>query len=231
VCLSALPGEQDAVDAHIDSCLAHAVMAAEDAAARVELTTPDDGSEDGWQEIEVDGAVRLRPGGRALQAAGIQVRGGHEDVEDEIDIDGDDADAFGAAQFTERDIVGLGAIGVEIDVEVDIDGDDTEMLSELAAASTIARHPEVQEAGRSLNPSDAINATELQQADAADAAARRSLNRTSLVHVLEEKVRLLVSCSFAGNSYYAKVSRSLVKLRTSHRSSVAYALMRTRSQQ
>jgi hypothetical protein len=59
--------------------------------------------------------------------AGFDVRNqNHADVDDELDIDGDDAAQFGDAQFNENDIVALH----DEDVEVDIDESDGEELNE-----------------------------------------------------------------------------------------------------
>jgi hypothetical protein len=236
VCLSALPGEQDAVDAHIDSCLAHAAMAAEDAAARGELGAPDNESEDGWQEVEIDGTVRLRPGGRALQAAGIQVRAGDEDIDDEIDIDGDDADAYGAAQFTEFDIVGLHdegqTIEVIMNVEADIDGDDTGALPVLPVPDLPHRSREVEQIAHSSTSSDEADISELTRADAAVITARRSGNHSSLIQALEGKIQLLVSHPLFRHLHGPDVrSRCRLELPPLRRPSAAFVLTRTRNQQ
>jgi len=69
-----------------------------------------DEGDDPWEESETPDGVRrlrLRAGARAgATALGFVV--GHEDVEDvedEIDVEGDDLGAFGAAQFTEADVL------------------------------------------------------------------------------------------------------------------------------
>jgi hypothetical protein len=211
--MASLPGDQDAVDAHIDSCLAHAAMTAEDAAARAQLGTPDDMSEDGWEEVEVDGAVRLRPGGRVLRASGIHVRVGdaEADVDEDIDVDGDDAVAFGTAQFTEADVVDLGDAGptVDVDEDVDIDGDEDaeDTLRKLVQAVQVAQpdgleecievdvdiEVDVNEGARP--PEQAGTSEELAAVDAAIGAARRSRNPESLIRALETKIRVIVSTS------------------------------------
>jgi hypothetical protein len=206
VCTAPLPGEQDAVDAHIDSCLAHAAMVAEDAIVRTELGTPEDDSEDGWQEVEVDGVVRLRPGGRVLQASGIHIRTGDQDVEEEIDIDGDDDEAFGVAQFTERDVVPLNNVGqateADMDVDVDVDGDDEDegWPQDATVASRTVLQPQRESFptpdGRSSSEED-IDARALEQANAAIDIARRSGNRAALLKALEGKIQMLVSLCFS----------------------------------
>ncbi|KAF8524705.1 hypothetical protein BU17DRAFT_74761 [Hysterangium stoloniferum] len=107
VCQIAVNGENDIVEAHIDACLAHASAAA--------ITTEAELAADGLEEYEVGGETRIRISGsvnfreiilssRTSTGAGYDVRNPHHnDVEDEIDVDGDDS--FGAAQFTEGDII------------------------------------------------------------------------------------------------------------------------------
>jgi hypothetical protein len=181
-------------------------MVAEDAMVRTELGTPEDDSEDGWQEVEVDGAVRLRPGGRILQASGIHIRTGDQDVEEEIDIDGDDDEAFGVAQFTERDVVPLNNVGqateadmdVDVDVDVDVDGDDEDegRPQDPTIASRTALRPQRESLptpdSRGSSEED-IDARALEQANAAVDIARRSGNRAALLKALEGKIQMLVS--------------------------------------
>jgi hypothetical protein len=182
-------------------------MVAEDAMVRTELDTPEDDSEDGWQEVEVDGAVRLRPGGRVLQASGIHIRTGDQDVEEEIDIDGDDDEAFGVAQFTERDVVPLNTLGqateADMDVDVDVDGDDEDEDEGRPQDPTITSRTVLRPQresfptpdGRSSSEED-MDARALEHANAAVNIARRSGNRAALLKALEGKIQMLVSpCS------------------------------------
>lgn len=67
VCSQVVRGDQDVIDAHVDSCLAHAdrmreerELAEADAAAIAAEEVDVGGEDDGWEEVEVDGDVRLR---------------------------------------------------------------------------------------------------------------------------------------------------------------------------
>lgn len=62
--------------------------------------------------------------------AGFDVRNPQDhDVDDEVDIDGDDQVAFGAAQFTERDIIPIGGTAEEDeDVRIDSDGENHQQV-------------------------------------------------------------------------------------------------------
>ncbi|KAI0258597.1 hypothetical protein BC834DRAFT_910779 [Gloeopeniophorella convolvens] len=119
VCLRDVEGDPDVVAAHVDACLAHAALTTPpgaDAEVNVDgdalLDVDGEGEDEGdpWEESEApDGArrLRLRPGaGAGAAALGFAVGNrSAEDVEDDIDVEGDDVGAFGAAQFTEADVL------------------------------------------------------------------------------------------------------------------------------
>ena len=115
VCMQDIEGDLDVIAAHVDACLAHAelhrpggsmdVEGDGDAPQNIEDNI-ENGEDDVWEESETPDGVRrlrLRQGARAGAAAlGFVVRNrAVEDVDDEIDVEGDDLSAFGAAQFTE----------------------------------------------------------------------------------------------------------------------------------
>jgi hypothetical protein len=117
VCLQDVDGDLDVVAAHVDACLAHAELqrpaSSIDADADGDAPLNIDGYEgegdsDMWEESETpDGvrSLRLRVGARnGAVALGFEVgdRAVH-DVDDEIDVEGDDLSAFGVAHFTEVD--------------------------------------------------------------------------------------------------------------------------------
>ncbi|KAH8985422.1 hypothetical protein EDB86DRAFT_2329965 [Lactarius hatsudake] len=125
VCMQDVEGDPDVVAAHIDACLAHAELGlAEGHADESDLDgdAPQDVDVDGdddvdlWEENEAPDGVRrlrLRGGSRstAAAAAALGFAVGDRtvaDVEDEIDVEGDDLGAFGAAQFTEADVLAEG---------------------------------------------------------------------------------------------------------------------------
>lgn len=119
VCMQDVEGDLDVIAAHVDACLAHAELhrpggsmyAEGDGGALQNIeANVENGEDDVWEESETPDGVRrlrLRQGVRAGAAAlGFVVRNRTvEDVDDEIDVEGDDLSAFGAAQFTEADIL------------------------------------------------------------------------------------------------------------------------------
>lgn len=90
VCLETVFGDPDVTEAHVDACLVHAIPSAHEQI-----------------EIRTGGSSRTRvTDGANLSASGFYVRDiNHQDIEDEVDIDGDDEEVFGRAQFTEVDIL------------------------------------------------------------------------------------------------------------------------------
>ena len=125
---------------------------------------------------------------------GFHVRNRNDaDVDDEVDVDGDDEAVFGDAQFTEGDILPLNTDPRHIEdgreLGVDPEGDDiltgNESLRDLVAKGKLPKRSERSEATRQCSVND--DATDL-----AVAAARRSGNTSSLVNALESKIRLLV---------------------------------------
>lgn len=120
VCLQDVDGDPDVIEAHVDACLAHAELhrpASSSMSADANEDTPLDidgygseGDNDMWEESESpDGARRLRLRAGAINGAvalGFTVSDrALDDVEGEIDVEGDDLGAFGAAQFTEADVL------------------------------------------------------------------------------------------------------------------------------
>lgn len=119
VCMQDVEGDLDVIAAHVDACLAHAELHRPgggidteddgDALRNIEDNV-DDGEDDVCEESESPDGVRrfqLRRGARAGAAALGFVVGDRtvDDVDDEIDVEGDDLSAFGAAQFTEADVL------------------------------------------------------------------------------------------------------------------------------
>ena len=146
VCMQDVEGDLDVIAAHVDACLAHAElhrpgggMGTEDDgdAPRNIEDNVNDGEDDVWEESETPDGVRrlqLRQGARAGAAAPGFVVGDRtvDDVDDEIDVEGDDLSAFGVAQFTEADVLTEGGdsersrhdsvrrvAGVEVDMAIE----------------------------------------------------------------------------------------------------------------
>jgi len=119
VCLQDVDGDADVIAAHVDACLAHAELhrpassMSTDADGDVPLNINGYGSEsdnDMWDENETPDGVRrlrLRAGARngAIALGFVVGDRAVDDVDGEIDVEGDDLGAFGAAQFTEADVL------------------------------------------------------------------------------------------------------------------------------
>ena len=133
-----------------------------------------------------------------------------EDVDDEIDVDGDDDVLFGAAQFTESDI--LATVSTEVTttpspaedsgIQVDVDGG-TEVadlaektLRDLVAEGKVVKKSageastSTQEAKKAME--EVMGLGEAEEVDASVELARRAGNSTALIKALESKVELLV---------------------------------------
>ena len=118
VCLQDVDGDLDVIAAHIDACLAHAEL--QRPASSIDADTDGDGDpppniegyggdSDMWEESETPDGVRrlrLRVGARTgAIALGFAVGNrAMDDIDDEVDVEGDDLSAFGAAHFTEVDV-------------------------------------------------------------------------------------------------------------------------------
>ncbi|GJJ07126.1 hypothetical protein Clacol_001326 [Clathrus columnatus] len=143
VCQNTVPGDGDFVEAHIDACLRHA--------AETATANGDDLAADGLEEYEVGGETRIRIARSVnFRGAGYDVRNPREnDVEDDIDIDGDDAVLYGETQFTEADIIGPHHNQEEADVDIDNEPDD----------GTASKTPEVLSSEGKRPQSNLLNST------------------------------------------------------------------------
>lgn len=110
VCLVTVFGDPDVTAAHVDACLVHAIPSAQ------EQTAIDIGGPSRARVTDSVDLTGLPPPKKKLSnfsdvqvnvsASGFHVRDmNHKDVEDEIDVDGNDEDIFGCVQFTEVDIL------------------------------------------------------------------------------------------------------------------------------
>lgn len=231
VCLKVMRGDEDVVDAHVDSCLAHAARMQEEmerAEAEAESDIDIDRDGDAWEDVEVEGEMRLRRTGAGnfrgeesvccrksaqankksslLEGTGFHVRDGNQqDVEGEVDVDGDDEEVFGDVQFTESDVVTyspreqpapVADSSTQSSVEADHDvEDDEDALRALVAAGKVIRRrtPPDNIAGVKAKMEEVMGVGEADRVDAAVLAARRVGSKASLINALEEKIKLLVS--------------------------------------
>ena len=126
---------------------------------------------------------------------GFHVRDRSEqDVEDEVDVDGDDEAVFGGAQFTEGDVLCPGSDPQHSDFEVQIDGDsDGEPLSgykslrDLVAEGRVARLASEEMTGKAR-----VIDAENNEIDFTILTARNGRDSSALIHALENKIKLLV---------------------------------------
>ncbi|KAI7862653.1 hypothetical protein BDF14DRAFT_1518407 [Spinellus fusiger] len=120
ICNQTLRGDSEAVNLHIDQCLAtmHPQEELEDTENEPMMEETEVRGEtseaevsplsSGWEEYEWAGQTRVRAtammeGG--YRGAGFATTSKEEDVEEDLDVEDDDAAQFGQSQYTERDIV------------------------------------------------------------------------------------------------------------------------------
>ena len=127
-----------------------------------------------------------------------------EDVDDELDVDGEEG--FGEPQFTEGDILPVTHPGptVDQDVEVEIEGDiedeaqrEQKTLRDLVAEGKVVRdisHTRLDPARTEME--EVIDVADTDKIDFAILAARRRGDKSSLITALEAKVKQLVIRTF-----------------------------------
>ncbi|KAI8144931.1 hypothetical protein BJV82DRAFT_681359 [Fennellomyces sp. T-0311] len=101
ICNELLHGDSEAINLHIDSCLAN---------MNSNSPTPEVNEPSGWDEYEWAGQTRVRAtammdggyGGAGF--ATTSKREEDEDVDEDLDVEDDDAAQYGANQYSERDI-------------------------------------------------------------------------------------------------------------------------------
>ncbi|KDQ64427.1 hypothetical protein JAAARDRAFT_28057 [Jaapia argillacea MUCL 33604] len=216
VCLKMVKGDVDVVEAHVDSCLAHASRVVEER-ERLEREREEREREDVdldiWEDVDIDGVeTRLRvTDGVSLRGTGIHVRDHNQvDVDEEIDVDGDDEAVFGDAQFTEGDLLAPGApephqLSPEQEPGTQIDGvgenqddgeTDNQTLRALVAEGKIVRRDG--EAlggveGLKVKMEEVLGVGETDKMDLAIVAARHAGDTLALVGALENKIKQLES--------------------------------------
>jgi nucleotide-binding universal stress UspA family protein len=132
-----------------------------------------------------------------------------QDVDEEVDVDGDDQ-VFGDPQFTEGDILPVGATHppVEEDVEVEIeeDGEDEAQraqrtLRSLVAEGKLVRRTSNDEiASAKAKMEEVMGVGDTEKMDLAILGARKRGDKPSLIIALENKVKQLVSPCWRGTT-------------------------------
>ncbi|KAI9321005.1 hypothetical protein BX666DRAFT_1262568 [Dichotomocladium elegans] len=134
ICNERLHGDLDAVNLHIDNCLATID------AQQQQQTGSNNDANSGWEEYEWAGQTRVRASAMmegGYGGAGFATASKREEDEDDEDLDVEDDDdaKYGAVQYTEGDVV----FGAEED-------EDAEALREMVAGSSNTRRsPDQQE--------------------------------------------------------------------------------------
>ncbi|KAF5393075.1 hypothetical protein D9757_001226 [Collybiopsis confluens] len=197
VCLATVQGDEDVQDAHVEACIANESQRLEEERERRAAQA---------RREEGEAAVAVDIEGNDIDAAGyfgdVQGIGFHarnhneQDVDDEIDIDGDDAEMFGSAQFHEGDILDLeqrstsarthptlGHPHVHVD-ESEMEGDQpVKVLRRLIAESKPKQ--------ATVPTPQATAIPEMDKADVAIVIAKKNRNAKALVIALENKIKIL----------------------------------------
>ncbi|KIP12791.1 hypothetical protein PHLGIDRAFT_20816 [Phlebiopsis gigantea 11061_1 CR5-6] len=221
VCLKTVPGDPDVVEAHVDACLAHeARMRSEREQQERHLRH----REQSWEEdVDVEEGVQLRAtDGASLRGMGFAVRDeGQHDVDEDIDIDGEDEVMYGAAQFTEVDVLGTNDGTTAEDEDVEIDGDEdvatqspgasgsagpssgNASLQQLVAEGKIVKkwttdESELQEVKKTMD--EVMGVGETEELNKAVDLARMSGNPAALIKALDHKVKLLETTRVASST-------------------------------
>ena len=127
-----------------------------------------------------------------------------QDIDEDIDVDGDDAEIFGAPQFNEGDIVPVQPPQADADenVEIDIEGDDLNSdhrtLRDLIADGKVVQRSAVENAKAEME--QVMGVGDADRIDLAILAAKRKGDKKALIVALQEKVDLLVRHNFISAS-------------------------------
>ena len=124
-----------------------------------------------------------------------------QDIEDEVDIDGDDQDKYGEVQFTESDILPVDANSRSLEAEEGVlDGDQSERggSAQQSLRDLIAEGKNIRRQGRHPNDINVgmFRTGEVEKLDLAIAKAKQKGVLKAIVVALEDKIKYLV-ISFA----------------------------------
>ncbi|KAF8165587.1 hypothetical protein B0H34DRAFT_245164 [Crassisporium funariophilum] len=195
VCSATVGGDQDVFDAHVDSCLANESRLEESRERERQHRRAME--EEVWEDLGDEGGHGGYIGN--VRGTGFHSRDlGQQDVDDDIDVDGDDQALFGDAQFTEGDILPIdeGHEDIGEDIEVDIvesDGEDDaqqeqKRLRDLVAGKLVLRTSH----GRATEvEGSGIEEGDLDKIELDIISARHRGNKAGLILALEHKIKLL----------------------------------------
>ncbi|KAJ7241956.1 hypothetical protein B0H12DRAFT_1055869 [Mycena haematopus] len=198
VCLVTVRGDEDVIEAHVNACLMDQTRRLEEARqAAIAERRRSRRRDDDPDNMEMD--EMLGPGHVGdVRGTGFATRDLNSlDVDDEIDIDGDDEAVFGEAQFTEGDIAFPTLQPIrqsDEDMDVDIGGgaDDDETLRELVAQGKVIKREKSEQVELGDN---AELVDEADKIDLAILAAKNRKDHISLVGLLQNKIKILESRS------------------------------------
>lgn len=137
------------------------------------------------------------------EGTGFHTRNPEEqDVDDDIDIDGDDLAVFGEPQFTEGDVISLSrdedSDDMDEDLDIDVDGesedevyDEQKTLQDLVAERGRATSGDGVEAVRA-KMNEVMGVGDTERLDSEIEVARNKGDVGALVNALESKIKLLV---------------------------------------
>lgn len=109
-----------------------------------------------------------------------------QDVDDDIDIDGEDTVLFGAAQFTEQDVLApSGCSDATSDAGID-------EVASSSSGTSVGIHGKDRQTAADRTTLEATRADGTEKLDLAVELARRTGDQIALIRALESKVRLLV---------------------------------------
>ncbi|KAF9059383.1 hypothetical protein BDP27DRAFT_1238893 [Rhodocollybia butyracea] len=181
VCLATVTGDEEVQDAHVEACVTNESRRLEEERERREMQQREEA-----EEVDLEGEADAAGYFGNVRGTGFHSRNHNEhDVEDDIDIDGDDAEIFGTAQFDEGDILDVETIPVSTTSSartlptsvLEQDGDQPAKVLRGLIAANKARHILM----------DATGISEMDQVDVAIIMAKKKGDRGALVTALENK--------------------------------------------
>lgn len=178
VCSQTVRGDEDVVDAHVDACIADEARKQEEERQRELLRIQED-MEDDLDVVGID-----------IRGTGFHTRREEPDVDEEIDVDGDDE--FGDVQFTEGDILAP----LRPDEEIDLDGEGDQTLRDLVAEGKAVKRQSPPQDGLEVvkaKMDEVMGIGECDKLDRAIQTAKKMQDPKALVAALENKLKQLES--------------------------------------
>ncbi|KAG7097315.1 hypothetical protein E1B28_004676 [Marasmius oreades] len=207
VCLTTVRGDEDVVNAHVDACLVNETRGVAEERQRQPFLEQEVTN---GNIVDGDGAVVGYIGD--VRGTGFHTRDRNaRDVEDEVDVDGDDAVVYGAVQFTEGDILPLNdtttTVAEETEEEPRNEGSEDQPLDKtlrslVAQGRSLKRASEVDMKARM---DEIMGIGETDKMELAILAARREGSHNALVVALENKIKQLESTRASSTSLLCRI--------------------------